>query len=366
MLKISSCKLVLLVGVFVFFAAAGGSAAGGGSGRLVSAELLRAGNLEILWENELPLKQGESLRDLHILGNRIYALSDRNYIVSLNAEKGNAVFSRSFAPAGFPVLGLELYNDELLSVVGNKLIEIDAEFGTERSAGRLGFGVSCPVARNSSYFYISGVDRRMHALRAEDKVQIFDVSADNDSLITSIAADEDFVVFATDTGNVVSIKPDEPKRLWSFDAAGGIAGPVVRDADSLFFASRDTNVYRINIITGVLVWKYQTGAVPDKSPRVTQAVVYQTVGDKGLTALDKRSGEFMWHVPKGADLLAEAEGKAYVITNVGTLVVMDNKKGKQLYSVNFVGVSRYVSNTTDSKIYIADASGRIACLKPVE
>ena len=65
-------------------------------------------------------------------------------------------------------------------------------------------------------------------------------------------------------------------------------------------------------------------------------------------------------------MLAEAAGNAYVITKAGTLVVMDNKKAKQACSVNFAGVSKYVTNVVDSKIYIADMSGRITCLKPIE
>ena len=116
----------------------------------------------------------------------------------------------------------------------------------------------------------------------------------------------------------------------------------------------------------MLVWKYQTAAVLDKSPRVTREIVYQYVCDKGLTAIDKRSGKFMWQVPGGVELLAEADGKSYVITKIGTLVVMDNKSKKELYSVNFAAVSKYVANVADSKIYIADDAGRIACLKPVE
>ena len=65
-------------------------------------------------------------------------------------------------------------------------------------------------------------------------------------------------------------------------------------------------------------------------------------------------------------MLAEAGGKAYVITDKKTLVVMDNKKGEELYSVNFAGVSRYAANTVDSKMYIADKDGRVACIKPIE
>jgi hypothetical protein len=87
---------------------------------------------------------------------------------------------------------------------------------------------------------------------------------------------------------------------------------------------------------------------------------------KGVTAIDKGVGTPLWSVPGGADLLAEAMDKAYVITKNRTLVVMDNLSAKQLYSVNFDQVSRYAVNIADSKIYIADEQGRIACLQPVE
>jgi len=98
---------------------------------------------------------------------------------------------------------------------------------------------------------------------------------------------------------------------------------------------------------------------------VTQQVVYQSVPRKGLTAIDKQSGQFMWSVPGGVDLLAEAKDRAYVITKNRTLVVMDNLSSKKLYSVNFAEVTRHTANITDSKIYIADEHGRIACLEPV-
>lgn len=366
MTKMSRCGLILLVGLFGLHDVPKCIAAEGGSRWLVSPELLGAGNLEIVWQNELPIRKSESLERLFILGNRIYVLSDSNYMISLNREKGDVIFSRPVAPAGFPVLGLEFYEEELFSVIGNRLVEINPESGTERSAERLAVSATCPAARNSSYFYVAGADRRMHTLRAEDKVQVFEVAADSDSMITSIVADEDFVVFATAAGNVISIMPDRPERLWQFDAAGGIVGPIVKDAGSLFFASKDTNIYRLNVLTGSFVWKYQEAAVLERSPRVTRDVVYQYVSGKGLTAIDKKSGKFMWRLAGGVDLLAEAGGKAYVMTNAGTLAVMDNNRGKQLYSINFAGVSKYVANTVDSKIYIADEAGRIACLKPIE
>ncbi len=361
--------IILLVNLLFLCVTAGGITAQTRTNWLVSPELLEHAKLKMLWQNEMPFRKGESLEKLFIVGNRVYVLSDRNLLLSLNREMGGVVFSRFVASAGIPVVGLELYNDELISVIGNRLVEIDPETGIERKAKVLELGVVCPVVRNSSFFYISWPDKRLHALHADNKLQVFEVSADNESMITSVIAGEGFVIFGTDAGNVVSIAPDGPKLLWQFDAAGAIAGPIVRDRLSLFFASKDTNVYRIDIVNPTmteLVWKYQIPSIPLEAPRVTRRVVYQYAPAKGLLAIDKQRGRLMWLLPQGIELLAESDGKAFVFTNEGTLAVMDNDRGKLLYTVNFAGVSRYAANTTDSTIYIADEYGRIACLEPVK
>lgn len=359
------CRLTLVAVFFVFCIIPYGKAAED-TQRLVSPELLKQADLEILWETKLPIKSGESLERLFILGNRIYGLSGQNFLVSMNREKGNVIFSRSIADTGVPVVGLGLYKDELFSVVGTTLVEINPESGTERITKNPGFGVTCPAARNGSYFYFGGTNRRLHALRSKDKVHVFEVAAESDSTITSIVADANSVIFATDDGNVISIAPDESKtRLWQFDAAGGIVWPIVRDGNSLFAASRDTNVYRLNAQTGKFVWKYQTGAKLEKGPQVTQGVVYQYVRNEGLVAIDKEGHKPIWQLADGVEFLAESEGKAYVITKAGTLIVMDNKKAKQIHTVDLSGVSIYVTNVADSRIYIADKQGRIACLQPI-
>ena len=232
------------------------------------------------------------------------------------------------------------------------------------------YGIVCPPARNSLYYYLSGSDRRLHVLRAADKVEIFNVAAENDSLITTILADEPFVVFGTDQGNVLSIDPNLPVRLWQFDAAGAITGKIVQDGMSLYFASEEMNVYRVDIVgtpeSRLLVWKSLMEGLLQTAPRVTRTMVYQSVYDKELTAIDKDRGTVLWSVPGGVDLLSEAKNKSYVLTKDQTLVVMDNTTNKELFSVNCAGVTISAANLMDSKIYIADKSGRIACLQPVD
>ncbi len=365
-----SCRLAPFMFFLTICFTHGVIAAAEDPNRLVSSDLLRHAGLETVWETELPIKARETLTKLVLLGNRVYAVSSHNYMVSMNKDTGENVFSKSVAPEGFPITELVLYNGTILSVGGSKLEELDIETGRQIRQRDVGFGITAPAARNSNFFYVAGTDNRLHVYRAADRVQIFEAAAPDDSTITSIVADDNFVIFATDTGYLVSIAPDVPKRLWQFKAGDAIAGQVVREWMSLFFASEDTNVYRLDIVEPPektrLVWKYQAAAVLNKAPRVTQEVVYQRVRGKGVTAVNRETGSRLWRVPGGVDLLAEAKGRAYVITKGEKLVVMDNAKTKKLYSVNFADVTVHASNTGDGKIYIADTSGRLMCIKPIE
>ena len=165
MAKMLRFRMILMAGFFVFFIAA----SGGGSEPLVSAGLLEHGKLKVVWENELPLKDGESLQELFVIGNRVYGLSDRNYMVSLNKETGIMVFGNYVEEQGFPIVGLDIYKGELFSVIGGKIAEIDPDVGIVQLGQRFKYGVVCPAVRNSSHYYVAGSDNRLHAVRSGDK-----------------------------------------------------------------------------------------------------------------------------------------------------------------------------------------------------
>lgn len=371
MLKTVRFVIALLVSLSASCAVQNGFAGRSSLKPLVSPELLKHAKLKMLWDNELPINKNENLDRLLLFDKYLYAITNRNFILSLNQKNGSIIFGKTIEAAGLPITGMKLFDDEIMYINSdNQLVQFNAQSGIVEKTTDIGFSVACPVARNSNYFYIAGTDKRLHVIHAGNRVQAFEVAAENDSAITSVIAGEDFVIFATAAGNIISIAPDEPRRLWQFNAAGAIAGQIIKDGMSLFFACKDTNVYRVDMVgppeNKRLVWMHQTEAVLEDSPIVTQDIVYQRVRGKGLTAINKQIGTALWKVPKGVDLLTEARNKAYVITSIRTLVVMDNIKAKELYTVNFAGVTKHVSNITDDKIYIADDRGRIACLQPVE
>ena len=276
------------------------------SSLMISPDLLNHAGLKTTWDQKLPLKEGEKFASVTLLGDRLYLRSDRNYLWSLDRVTGNVIFSRSLASTGIPVLGLTSYENTLISVIGNKLVELDIHTGkeqrvsdlvassTEQGAGNVPLSIVAPPARNNRFFYIGAADRRLHVFRADDLVQTFSVTADDDSLITTVLADDSLVAFGTDAGDLVGMTPDAPTKLWQFKAPRAVAGSVIRDGVSFYFASIDTQVYRVDVAedTGAtLIWKYQTEAVLDRSPRVTRDFVYQYAPGRGLTALAKQSGQ---------------------------------------------------------------------------
>lgn len=335
---------------------------------VVSKALLDHANLTMVWQTVLPVRAGERLDTMLLSGDRLYVRSRRNYVWSLNRNDGDVIFSRSLAKANIPVLGWHVHGNGIVTVIGGQLVELDVETGLERRISDLELSIVGPVVRNSRFFYISAADRRLHVLRVRDLVQVFKAAAKNESLVTTVLANEDAVVFGTDEGNLIALMADAPRKLWQFDAAGPIAGSVVQDGMAFYFASKDTNVYRVDIRDAsrvALGWRCQTEAVLDREPRLTYDTVYQYAPGRGLTAIDKATGRSLWYLPEGLDLLAEAAGRAYVITRFRTLAVMDNVTGKKLYAVNFAAVVKHAANTTDAKIYVADERGRIACLEPI-
>lgn len=358
--------LLLMLASFLCVAVMGKGAEGATS--LVPKALLDPVNLAPVWQTTLPVRPDERLEMVRILGDRVYVRSAQNYVWSLDRNTGDIVFSDSIAPAGFPIVGWNAYGDRLIMVIDNQLVELDANVGIRRRTSGLELSIIAPPVRNSEFFYISAADRRLHIFHVGNLVEAFKASADNDSLITSVLAAEDMVVFATDAGNLVGMAPDAPKKLWQFDAVKAMAGPVIRDGRSFFFANKDTCVYRVDaggINETSLVWRFQTEAILDREPRVTATTVYQYAHGAGVTAIDRHSGQALWSLPEGVDLLAESNNKAYIYTKVRTLVVMDNASGQRLYWVNFADVSDYATNVADAKIYLADQGGRMMCVQPI-
>jgi outer membrane protein assembly factor BamB len=329
---------------------------------LVANDILRQVGLGQVWQAKLAVKEGEQIENLYLLGDTLYALTSTNYLFAVHCDSGDVVFGMQLAQSGFPVLEPRLYENQLLVVAGNQVLQIDIAGGAVTHTQKFDYTVVCPAVRNATNLYAAGMDNRIHATGIEKKNFLFEAAANNDSMPTTILATNGYVVFATDKGNVVGIAAAAPQRLWQFDARDKITAQIVGDGNDVYAASWDTNLYKLKTSTGRLMWKYQLGGILKNSPRVTQGVVYQYVPNRGVTAIDKEGGQLLWTVDDGIEFLAEINGTAYLMTDGRTVAAVNNTTHKQIGTINFAQVRRYAINTHDGKMYVGDTMGRIACI----
>ncbi|MBC8481459.1 MAG: PQQ-binding-like beta-propeller repeat protein [Planctomycetes bacterium] len=363
MFRSTGSVIVFLSVISLFFSA--GLDAADQDWKLVSEDLLSTGGFDVCWQNKLPFREGEKLSQFYVVDDSLYALSSENYMVSMNRISGGTFFNKQLEKAGIPIMKLRPFKNDLYLIIGTELVELARHSGDVKGSTRLGFGVSCPPSRNSGYFYVADTNRRLRYLRAKDKVKLFEIAATNESIITSVTSEEKFVIFATAEGDVIKLSSSSRKSFWEFKASDGIIDPLTIRNGSVFFTSKDTNVYRVNLKTGLLVWKQHCGAIVKDSPKVTENTVYQFLGEDGLAAFDVESGKLLWKMAEVKEFLTEVDGKAFVMTKASRLAAIDNKAGEILYSINLADVKMTATTTNDSYIYIADEDGRVACIKPI-
>ena len=356
---------VLAAGVLFF--SVGVSAGETDSAESVSTELLANAGIATVWQEGLPLKTGERVDTINLLGDGVYVLTTTNYIFGLNAATGGYRFADRIAAYGLELLPLSRTGDTLNVMTGSSLRGFDATTGKETGRLTVPYGVVAVPARNETHSYLAADDGKVYAYDASDGVMAFKAAVDSGSLVTNVAAKNDCVVFTTNKGAIVAMAPDGPVQKWRYDAPGAIKGRVTLEGGDLYVSGMDTNVYRFNVATGKIVWNYMAGAQLENGPRVTSSTVYQYADNNGVYALDKKTGKVLWQAKDGRDLLAEHKGKAYLISKSQSLIIVDNVTGKRIGEVSMPGVDRYASNVAGEMMYIgSSATGRVACLKPME
>jgi eukaryotic-like serine/threonine-protein kinase len=366
MMFLKLCTAVLLTGLC--FAGVAGAADGKDSGSLVSVDLLAKAGIETVWQQALPLNSKERLGTINALGDGVFILTSTNYLFGINAADGGMMFADRIAAQGLQLLPLDRSGEGLIVVTGSSVRKLDVKTGSERSRIKVPFGVVAKPATNEKFYYLAADDGKVYAYDTSDQVLVFKAAGDRGSLMTNVAATNNYVVFTTDKGAIVAMRPNRPVQMWRYNASGAISGRIVLDDGSVYVSSMDTNVYKFDVRTGKIVWNYMAGAQLVEGPKVTASAVYQFAGDNGVYALDKNgNAKVLWQEKDGRDLLAERSGKAYLISKKQSIIVVDNATGKRTGEVSIPGVDMWAASLADGMIYVGNAAtGKVACLRPID
>ncbi len=350
-------------GIIFFAFAVSVSLADVGKDALVATELLNQADLDSAWQVQLPLKAGEKLESLYVFEGYLYVMTNQNYFFCIDRSNGSVRSMVQMAMPGLPIQPPIHFENKSIFLIGQELKFFNPATGTIERTVRLRQlgGNYGGIARNTKSAYVCGTDHRLYVFNIEKGVLTFMASADNDSVIYSVIASDTMAWFGTRAGNIIAMKADSAQKMWQYNLTGPMVAPLEKDGEFIYAAGLDTKLYKIQSDNGQEAWKkpFFVGDKVEKPLMMGKTCVYVYAAGTGLYAVNKESGSEIWNLPKGDTVLAESETLAYVYVKPGVMMVMDNVSGKEIVSINTAGVSLFVSNMTDSSIYLANPQGLV-------
>ena len=326
---------------------------------LVSAGLLKEAGLQTDWQIDISLMSGEKINHLLVAESFVYVITDINTVFCFDRFNGNLRFIRQLARPNLPMNRPTEYQGALYTVVGDELWKLDPQTASVKMVQNLVNSSVCPIVLTRENLYVCGLDNRVSCYDKDDKWLKFQITADNDSAITSLIVEGEFMWFATEEGNVFSTSSYEPVRYWAFNASGKISGSIAKNDKYVYVSSEDTMVYKLSAATGRLAWKAPLGSRLIERANVYDDYVYQQTSGGGIFALDNETGNIVWKDPAAKSFVARDGDDVYVFTEDKTLNVMSNNdKGSRL-KINFSNVDRCGLNTYDENIYILSNDGKL-------
>lgn len=162
-----------------------------------------------------------------------------------------------------------------------------------------------------------------------------------------------------------------PPLLWKFKAAGPfIASPVI-DSGLVFCSSLDSNLYAMDMKTGVQKWRFNTGAANRSTVLVHGRVLYLLGGNATLYCLDKRTGKKQWTFKTGgekkyslygfADHFQSSpmwnEGRLYFGSGDGNIYALEAKTGGLLWKFATQNVVHTTPAVQRDKVLVGSFDG---------
>jgi PQQ-like domain len=146
--------------------------------------------------------------------------------------------------------------------------------------------------------------------------------------------------------------------------------------DAAYLATEDAHLYAVSIDSGKVLWRYVPGRPIRRTPVAVDVSdgaavdkdLYVTAEGKGLTRLNRDTGESVWNLrqsdfnPEADRILAVNPKFVYATDGGGRMLVLDRKNGRLLSRYDIRDFVFPVVNGTTDRIYLASNDGLVVCL----
>lgn len=352
----------------------------------IPRDLLSRAGLHEEWNlPQVSLGLAQKINQIFYWDGKLFVIDNYSNLYAIDGQNGFTLWRRSLSQIQATCSAPEFYQDHLLFVVGNTIMEIRASDGEVTHSVKLNFSPSTTVTRNKDSYFLGGKDKRFYSLEIDGgiknwqsiqpstpvgHVQVY-VEPLDEKLIDEATGQPVIPfekIFYTDKdGGVYVSLTNKREKVWLYESTGKTPGVIV-DNNQCFLPSSDTILYCFDSSDGELQWRYMSSKPLYKMPALCKTYLYQSVGFDSLVCLNRQSDVFegseVWKLDNGKTMLAENGPLCYALTYNNELTIMNNLTGRSQMSFYVPGVEMAVANTNDSMIFLATRRGTIVALKP--
>lgn len=152
-----------------------------------------------------------------------------------------------------------------------------------------------------------------------------------------------------------------------------VAPPCVRFGDAskgipgkLWAAAADGFVFCLNERDGKLLWRNSTGEPIAESPVLIEDSLYVATRFGGMYRINADSGEILWQVSGPTKFIAASAKRVYARDALGQMLYLDKQTGARLGQLDIAAFDFQITNSETDRIYLADKSGLIQCIREVD
>ena len=327
------------------------------------------------WTARLPLNAKETIRDLHLRGDTVFAVTTANRSFLL-ARTGGQITQLHTVKASGPIRGPVVLKDRIVYPVsttleqfdlnGKPIPHLDLEAAIRSNAVGEGeaiyLGVDSPRGGR-----LMSIDPSRTYTPARWELLTFGGISSRPATFQSIvyAASEDGLIYAVNESRAAVW----PLRNGVYRTGGKVTADVIADDFGVYVASYDTKLICLNRSTGKMKWQYFAGVALAATPAVTAETVYQFVPGQGVVAINKLEGEYsrapLWTAPGTTHFLGEDATYAYLRTRDNYIVAVERTTGVSKFRSESA-YDVFAANTTkDGVIYAARQDGTVFAINVI-
>ncbi len=337
---------------------------------LLSRATSSAANLQLRWQTPIGLSSSnrDHVVNLWHVGDMVYVLTSKSYIVAIDASNGTVRWTRQIHGMNAAISRPVVSGPHQIIVLSSSAAHyLNTRTGATQTQAKLPFPPGTyPVLIPGSRLLIGSLNEGFNALSAVPPFfPEWTEDSPGDSYISTPVVASSTVIFGSRLGYLWGRIPTDGNHGWKRTLEGGIRAPLTANDSLAFVPCLDNNLYAVDPQSGVSPWVRHLPGILAHRAGISGKKLLIITGGKGLFSLNSSNGKILWGpVPGVARIVARKGATIYASTVSGNLKMINIGSGRVTDSAVLNGAKFFAYNATTPTIFVASKYGRVAAIKP--